>query len=251
MRLDPLEPISLPAVLAESALQERVDRKYVVARGVLDDLVSAVRTSHRVLEIDGRRRQRYDTVYFDSPGLGAYRAHLQGRRRRYKVRTRRYVETGMCVLELKLKDGRGRTLKERTVVDASEHGRITAGMRAFLERQLDVAYGMAAPARLERTLHSRFERVTLVARGGEERVTCDLDVTYGTEDDWQPGLDGDYAIVETKSADGRGPAETLLRALGAHPVAVSKYCLGIGLLRDDVHRGRLLAPVRHFLPAHA
>lgn len=155
------------------------------------------------------------------------------------------------MLELKLKDGRGRTVKERSPILEAEHGRLNSAMRAFLDERLGSAYGMQIPA-LEQTLHSRFQRITPVADDGGERVTCDLGVEYLAGDAWRPALDTAFAIIETKSPQGRGPAEAALKALGSRPVSVSKYCLGIGLNRPDVHAGRLLAPVRHYLaPAGA
>ena len=249
MRLDAFEPVSLSEVSARAALQHRVDRKHIIHRAALGVLLDALAPTHRALEIAGRRAHAYDTVYFDSPGLGAYRAHLQGRRRRFKTRTRLYADSDVCVFEIKLKDARGLTVKQRLEIAPGEHATISARAKDFLDDCLRTSYGLAAPAVLEPTLHSRFTRLTLVGMDAEERLTCDLDVAYTAGGRALPGLDPSFVIVETKSLNGRGPAQDALKALGSRPASVSKYCLGIGLSRPDVHRGRFLAPVRRYLAA--
>jgi hypothetical protein len=55
--------------LAAAELQTRIDRKYLVAPDAFVRLVADLADSHRVLEIDGRRTFRYESVYFDTPGL--------------------------------------------------------------------------------------------------------------------------------------------------------------------------------------
>jgi hypothetical protein len=46
-----------------------------------------------VLEIDGARSFAYDSTYFDTPDLDAYLLAATRRRRRFKVRTRTYVDS--------------------------------------------------------------------------------------------------------------------------------------------------------------
>ena len=66
-----------------------------------------------MLDIDGRRVFGYESTYFDTPDCEQYRAHRQGRRRRYKVRSRSYVDTGLSMFEVKTKGLRGATVKHR------------------------------------------------------------------------------------------------------------------------------------------
>ena len=66
-----------------------------------------------MLEIAGRRAFAYDTVYFDTGDLLTARAHVQRRRRRFKCRSRLYVDTEACAFELKTKGARGGTVKHR------------------------------------------------------------------------------------------------------------------------------------------
>jgi hypothetical protein len=218
------EPISLAELNARAALLTRVDRKYILDAPTFARLEERLAGGFLVLEIDGLRRFTYDTVYFDSAALDAYHAHLQGRRRRYKCRSRRYVESGRQVFEVKLKGLRGATVKHQ--LEVADHGVMTDAARAFAEEVLRDAYGhdLAPQAPV---LAMTYRRMTLAARDGVERLTCDFDLSF-------PGgaLAPGHVIVESKSERGRGPADRALRALGAHPVSCSKYCAGIGLTRD-------------------
>ena len=115
-----LPAVDLPALEAAAALLTRVDRKYVVPLATLERLVHALGHEWSALELDGSRLFSYSSVYFDTPDLLTYRAHLQGRRRRYKVRVRRYVDSDDCMLEVKRKGLRGSTVNGKRVV---VHGR--------------------------------------------------------------------------------------------------------------------------------
>src|SRR4051812_39589837 len=105
-----LAPIGLAELDRAAALRNRVDRKYVLRSDGLAVFTQSLASAFNVLEIDGRRTFTYRNVYFDTPELASYRAHVQRRRRRYKIRTREYVESGVRMIEVKLKGGRGETI---------------------------------------------------------------------------------------------------------------------------------------------
>ncbi|WP_230854391.1 VTC domain-containing protein [Arthrobacter terrae] len=81
----------------------------------------------RALEIGPRRVFEYESVYFDTPELEQFRAHRQGRRRRYKVRTRTYVDSGLCMFEVKFKGQRGQTVKHRMPYQLQDSFRTAPG----------------------------------------------------------------------------------------------------------------------------
>jgi hypothetical protein len=223
------DAISLDELNEHAELLCRVDNKYIVDLETVGELVDALRDEFRVLEIDGRRVFTYETVYFDSPQLGAYRAHLQGRRRRFKVRSRRYVDSGLHVFEVKLKGRGGRTDKRRLRVAAEQHARLTPDAERFADGVLREAYGQGLPDGMEPALEMSYERITLTAREDGERVTFDFNLDYG-----DAALHDGYAIVETKTGNGRGIADRALIELGVRPESCSKYSVGIGLTREDV-----------------
>jgi VTC domain len=186
-----------------------------------------------VLEIDGRRSFTYDTCYFDDPELRSYHDHHQGRRQRVKVRVRKYVEAALCFVEVKLKDKRGGTVKKRMPYDPALFGRLDPQALAHVEQAHQSLYGRPFGKPLAPVLAMRYRRITLVARAGGERMTIDTGIQFDPLAD--PGTvrrrtDDEIFIVETKSAHGRGIADTVLRGHHQHPTnGCSKYCVGMSL----------------------
>ena len=244
-------PISLADTDAVAALQARVDSKYVVDQSTLALLLDGVLGTHHVLEIEGLRAFGYRSWYFDTADLDTYRAHVQGRRRRYKVRTRLYEDTGDCLLEVKLKGRRGETIKTRMPARCG-HGELDSGCVTFVRDVLARSYGWDEIAALRRSIESAYRRVTLVDSRDGARVTIDTDLAYRRDGDDRPfgALADGKAIVECKSVSGRSVAEDVLRACGARPVDCSKYCVGVEFaFRPD--RGGANARLRrlHFASA--
>lgn len=243
-----LPAVSLPEVLATAALQDRIDRKYLLQEHTALDLLGGL-AGFRALEIEEVRLASYSTVYLDTPDLACHRAHLQGRRRRWKARTRRYLDSDLCRLELKTKGVRGRTLKACVDVACDEHGRLGPDGRAFLAGQLAAGYGVALPDDLGPVLDVRYRRATLV--GAAQRVTLDTDLRVLLPDGTQVGgLQPGVVLVETKAGLSAGPADRALRRLGVRETSVSKYCAGTALARPDVPAAALRPLLRRwFAPA--
>jgi hypothetical protein len=253
----PLSPATLadafpPAALHELAeLQDRVDVKYVISFERFAALAEQLRGTHSVLEIDGRRAFHYRSTYFDTEELTAFRAHVQQRRRRFKCRSREYVDSGLCTFEVKLKGLRGRTVKFRMAYDRTLRDELSEPALAFLHDCLERSYGRPPAGVLRPALAVAYTRVTLVGPG--ERLTCDFDLAFSAPDGTSGRLAPGMAIVETKSERGSAVADRALRTLGARPErACSKYCLGIGWTRPSV-KSNPLRPLlrRHFQGAPA
>jgi hypothetical protein len=104
-----LQPVGLEELNSEAALQTRVDRKYVVPVRLALQLLATFGADVRVLEMDGSRSFAYDSVYFDTAGLDSYLLAARGRRRRYKIRTRTYVDSAVSFLEVKTEGAREAT----------------------------------------------------------------------------------------------------------------------------------------------
>ena len=96
LNLDQYSGASLEEVVSEAALLNRVDRKYLLPLEEAQRVLEQATQGARVLEISGRRSFAYDSVYFDTADHLSYRLTAQRRRRRFKIRTRTYVNTGLC-----------------------------------------------------------------------------------------------------------------------------------------------------------
>lgn len=228
--LDGLRGASLSEVDAAAALQHRVDRKYLVPLAAARALVAELAATHHVLDLGGRRTTGYLSTYFDTPGLAAWRAHAQGRRRRWKVRTRLYAEDRLCRVEVKTKDGRGATVKRALTVAAPDYGRLSAAAAAFVDRALADA-GVTGPpaADLRPSAEVTYVRAALADLRAGTRVTLDAGLACH-RDGRSALLDPGRVLVETKGGARPAPADRMLGALGARPVSVSKYLVGVSLL---------------------
>ena len=229
------DPISLDEVLSQAALQTRVDNKFLLTPQEFAAFAAALDEEFRVMEIDGTRVFRYDSVYFDTDDFAQFRAHRQGRRRRYKVRSRKYTDTGLCMFEIKTKGARGATVKHRIEQSPDAAGELNASNRAYLEHVIRSEYEEEAPD-MRPVLESGYERATFVNTVSGERVTCDVNLEYANERDRVHAPD--LIVVETKSADGRGASDRALAHLGIRPVSMSKYCIGIALLHPELPANR-------------
>lgn len=230
-----LPPVGLAEVLSVAGLQTRVDRKYLLTPEQFVAMVRGVRNRFQVLETGGLRLFGYESVYFDTPALDLYRDHRQGRRRRYKVRSRTYLDSGECMFEVKLKGYRGQTCKHRLAYDLGDRGVISQEARSFLSHVLTREYGVGCPP-LEPVMTTAYRRTTLVDLQDGARLTCDVDLECSNSQRLVRGTD--LVLVESKSAGGRAVADQTLAAMGVRPVSISKYCIGIAQLHPHLPANR-------------
>ena len=223
--------ISLADVVENAALQTRVDKKFLLTPEQFTAFTDRLGTEFSVMQIEGLRTFQYRSTYFDTPDFEQYLAHRQGRRRRYKVRSRTYMESELCMFEIKTKGLRGATVKHRREQPMADADVLTPANLQFTARVLAEEYGQQVPE-LAPVLRNAYRRATLVDPVDGERVTCDVDLRYA---DAQGVVHGpDMVIVETKSADGRGISDAALAALNIRPVSMSKYCLGVATLNPQL-----------------
>jgi len=224
--------ITLAEVLASAPATTRVDRKYLVPRSVADAFLATAPEALRVLSIDGRLGTSYRSTYFDTADLMTCRAHIQRRRRRWKARSRLYVEDGLCRLELKVRDGSGLTRKYFHPTPAAEHGQLDTASDEFL-RGLLLELGLPPVAALETSVDIGYRRATLADPETGARVTIDFGVT-GTRHGHTVRVDPDCLIVETKGVQTPGAADRVLARLGARAVSFSKYAATASLLEPTI-----------------
>jgi VTC domain len=228
-----VDPINLNELNALAELQTRVDRKYFVPAELFQRLVTELADELQVLDMDGRRSFGYESVYFDTPELSTYRAHLQHRRQRFKARTRTYTDSGLCMFEVKLTGARGETVKQRVPYPAEHRAELTDDALAHLRTTLCQAYHQDLPGGMRPTLVTTYRRTTFVSRTGEARLTCDVGLVC-RDDEHEVHDTGTHVLVESKSS-GRGSApDRILRELGVRPASVSKYCVGVAALHPEL-----------------
>ena len=233
-----LPPVGLEELNAEAALQTRVDRKYVVPTALVRQLLATFSSAEvRVLEMNGARSFAYDSVYFDTAGLDSYLLAAHGRRRRYKVRTRTYVDSAVSFLEVKTEGAREATVKERIPYHLADRGRLTAEGMDYVRETLTAAVGSVPAGSLEPVIETRYHRATLYLPESGSRATIDTDVTWQRPGGQSWVLD-EAVILETKSGSAAGPLDRHLWAHGVRPARISKFATGRAALRPELPANR-------------
>lgn len=220
-----LATITLAELDEHAGLLRRTDRKYVLDPATFDRAVRALTGDARVLEIDGRQTFRYRSTYFDTPTLDLHRDAAHGRRHRFKVRIREYVDAGFSMLEVKTKSGRGQTVKSRMRYDRPADGALSSDALVFVD---DAVGGSPLTGRLLPVLVSEFERTTVVDPGAGTRVTADVDLHCTDRQGRSVGLD--RVILESKSNGGPSEIDRWLWAHHIRPTKISKYCTSMAAL---------------------
>lgn len=229
---EPFQPISLAELDVKAAKLERLDNKYVVRANALAEALPALMDRFDILEIEGQRRFVYDTCYFDDEERRSFFDHHQGRRQRIKVRVRHYRGTDLCFVEVKLKDKRGATVKKRLPYTLDQYGVLDEHALSYIEQCHQELYQRNFARQLQPSLSMSYRRVTLVAREGSERMTIDSDFCFQHELQ-QCTLPPDIFILETKSSNGHGISDRILRQFHQHPSnRCSKYCMGLIMTRQ-------------------
>ena len=230
--LDQLPPISLDE-MKDIKLMNRIDKKYLATIGQLEQLLVLAQGKYMVQQIEGKRYNRYHTIYLDTLDEEMYTMHHNGRLVRQKVRVRTYLDSGDTFLEVKNKNNHGRTKKKRMVVN---------GVDTLHEDDGDMLlskYANYLLADLVPKVENRFERITLVNMAKTERLTIDCHVKFHhLETDIHDTFDR-LVIIELKR-DGNvySPVKDLLRELRIKPSGFSKYCMGSALTNPNLKRNR-------------
>ncbi len=242
-RFADFDSIDLAALNSKAEMLARIDNKYIISSRVLNAAIESFGEHFDVLDIEGKRGFSYSTLYFDDAERRCYYDHHQRRRKRCKVRIRSYVDARLNYLEVKLNDKRGTTLKKRLKIDAPLVA-LNDGCRSFIETCNRDVYGESFRKKLIGVIRIDYERYTLVAKEGGERMTIDGHMFFtGGPQNCTPS-DNMY-IVETKSARGNGIADKILRALHVQPTKrVSKYCIGLAATGQVIRHNGFLPALR-------
>ena len=226
-RLSGFSPVYL-SDLSDAALLNRVDTKYLIPIGHLGSILDRVQANYRVLDINHIRLNRYHTVYYDNPDFKFYTQHHNRYGDRYKVRSRRYVDSNIAFFEVKHKTNKKRTIKSRVPLE-TEFEMQPGDLNGFIEHHVP-----AKSDELEAKLWNDYLRFTLVDQSKPERVTIDLALEFGYENT-QVHLPG-FAIAEVKQKRFTPDSHFIheMRRLGIRSSSFSKYCAGVYLLYDNV-----------------
>lgn len=226
--------VAPPALIEARSLQQRIDRKYLLAANDLEGVLARLSQSHCVLRAGQLVWARYESIYFDTQDRMLYHAHRCGRRPRYKVRIRHHVDRQLSFLEVKRKESSGRTAKHRLPIPYAQN-HLGPDDQRFIEAHTSLNGVLLFPR-----VSISFRRLTLLGSAVNERLTLDRDLTVG--DGTPVAQMGGIVIAEVKQSHyvNHAGAVATFRELHAREVALSKYCLGTILVAPV--RGNIFKP---------
>ena len=212
--------------LSNSKLMDRIDSKFLLPANTLMQVLKTCSSHYSVLKINNINVFQYDNVYFDTINLDFYNNHHNRKLNRHKVRHRHYVDAGTSYLEVKFKNNKGRTIKNRILVDQDPLSALSDN-RLFLAK-----YGIDSSTLLIPSQACSYRRISLANDASRERLTLDLNINFSSmlkhslpKDNY---ILSDFYIAELKQAklDRQSPFYKLMREMNIRPKGFSKYCMG-------------------------
>jgi VTC domain len=230
--LDTFLPIGLDK-MDRVKLMNRIDTKFLGSVSDLEYLLSKLLRDYYILEIKNERIQSYHTVYYDTADFQFYRMHHNGKLNRLKIRFREYESSQISFLEIKKKSNKKRTDKKRIQSNICNNG-----LKDFQEDFINNSTSVNAN-QLEEKLHNHFDRITLVGKERNERITIDLNLGFQTLKNNKRTLHN-LVIIELKQDKDSGwsPIKQILKENRFRKHGFSKYCVGSMLCHPQLKYNR-------------
>ncbi len=223
-------PISLEE-MNHVKLLNRIDTKFVIHEDQLPGYLDEIVSHYNVLKIGDILLHPYETLYFDTPDYHLYQMHHNGKLNRYKLRFRKYVNSGDSFFEIKTKTNTRRTIKERIQV-ANITDSLDEPLNQYISDHTPGAFEEYVPA-----LRVFFDRMTLVNKQANERLTFDLNLRYKCY-----GIEKKIAnIVIVEIKQDRHSVSPFMHLMQMHRQSrnyISKYCLGITCVNKEMKMNR-------------
>ena len=204
--------------------KKRYDTKYLLSPHLLETLFEDLSDNYRVLTINKNYIHDYESLYFDNSAFKFYLDHQNGKLNRYKIRFRRYPQSGLNYIEIKFKNNKNQTRKWREKINKTLYNEelISAEGISFINTFL-----RENPGRLNPRFKVAHSRVTLIHKMIPERITFDLNLSFlknGEEKKYK-----NIVIAEVKRGT-QGQHSDFFNLMQEHrifPLSFSKYCFGI------------------------
>jgi hypothetical protein len=235
--LQAFESINLEQ-LAAVDFEGRVDTKFIFPAQKLSDFLRSLVPEAFILEVNSERIFHYRNLYFDTAEYELFGWHRAGRKNRLKVRARAYHDNGPFVFEIKRKNNKGFTRKERISLPDFEHAKSELTSE-FLISKLGFGFD-----KLCVEVPVNYSRMTFANKELTEKFT--LDIQLHTFKNNHPMHFEALAIAELKQEKFRNSSVFMqnLKQLGIFPHAFSKYCASVLRIEDHIKKNRFLPLLR-------
>jgi hypothetical protein len=211
-------------------LMSRTDQKFCMHISQLPEILEAIRTDYSLLEMQSETVFKYNNLYFDTPDNQMFLNHHNGKLNRFKIRIRHYNQSDENFLEVKFKNNKGRTIKERTERENFD-SEFSPSELNFIEQSSPFS-----GIHLESKIKSSFNRITLSNNDLTERITFDISPEFQNQEN-KITL-SNLVVVEIKQNKASDTA-LITRTLRAHKIrsqSFSKYCIGRSLLEENLKK---------------
>lgn len=228
--LECFETISLDE-MDNVKLMDRTDTKFVFHFSRLLPLLDQIKNQYRVLFVDGKKCSTYESVYFDTEDFRLFKEHHRGKMNRVKVRFRTYCSSMLQFFEVKRKNNKGRTVKDRIKTEVNPN-QIHSENKDFLEKKT-----ILFAEQLQPKLKVTFSRITLVNKSIPERLTIDVGLTFSLPDETDSYVMSEIVIAELKQdkVQQSGISDVFHRN-HIYKNGFSKYCFGTLFMYPNLKR---------------
>ncbi len=218
-------------------LMNRLDTKYIFNAEKLNIVLENLKKNYRVLEVDGRKISKYKTVYFDTSDFMFYIQHHNKKLNRNKVRFRKYVDTELSFLEIKKKNNKGRTIKNRINLMENEFSNKVSKEFIYSLIGKDLI--------LEKKHVNTFNRITLVNNLNNERVTIDTSLQFMSENQKVRLENLVIAEIKQNKKNRKSVFVNIMKDSRIRPYRISKYCLGSTFLFPELKKNRFKKKIKY------
>jgi hypothetical protein len=224
--LQEFSPISLTEMDGVK-LMNRSDTKFVFRSEMLPAFLEQLKMDYSILEVEGVRNSKYETVYYDTEDFMFFHHHRCGKANRHKVRLRTYCESDLHFFEIKNKNNKGRTIKKR-IKRKEQNVVISKKANEFLLEKTNLTSEDLLPK-----LWANYSRITLVNKHAPERLTIDTGMYY--KNDLKEKSLPELVIAELKQEKKQKCVfSELMRNNHIKEVSISKYCFGVIFLYEGI-----------------
>jgi VTC domain len=207
-------------------LLDRVDCKFYFRIEKLDSVLAEMLPYYRLLEVNGKNLQHYESPYFDTENFSLYTEHQNGKMNRYKIRFRNYIDSNLCFFEMKYKNNKSRTVKYRL---KTTDMLMDANVENFLIGKTPFSQHL-----LLNKLTVNYSRLTFVSNTNCERVTIDLSLSFKKD---LKQIDFSNLVIAEVKQDKATLSSAFIRVMKEQKIkegGISKYCLGVASLYHHV-----------------
>ena len=208
-------------------LMNRSDTKFLFRTALLPQILEQLIEDYFVLDVEGVRNSRYETLYYDTVDFKLFHQHRCDKAMRQKIRLRTYMESDLHFFEIKKKTNKGKTIKER-IKRSEQNAVLSDRTHEFLLNKSDIKGNDLVPK-----LWTNNSRITLVNKNIPERLTIDSNLYF--KNDEKEKVLSELVIAELKQERKHKSVFTeIMRQNRIKEISISKYCFGVIFLYQGI-----------------